>query len=179
MNYNQAGFNSLTSRRPYYLIKLLKKYKNVIYSDIDTIWMKDPRPYFKGNLDFWAQIDGVIEGSPYFDGYIPYICTGFIAIRSTKKSMKMLKNWHSKTKIQRQFFQDQDLLQIIAFEHSVNFGVLPLKNFPTGEIYFDKMPKENWENVVVVHNNYAVGKGHKIQRFKNFHLWVEDFKSSK
>ena len=89
MNYRSLGFNLLTSRRPFYLLSLIKAYQKIIYSDIDTVWMKDPRPYFKGNLDFWAQIDGVIEGSPYFDGYIPYICTGFIAIRSTKKSMKM------------------------------------------------------------------------------------------
>ena len=76
MEYNNPGFNLLTSRRSTYLLKLLKKYPKVIYTDIDTIWKQDPRPYFKGDYDFWAQIDGVIEGQPYFIGVIPFLCTG-------------------------------------------------------------------------------------------------------
>ena len=76
MNYNSPGFNTLTSRRSSYLLKLMKKYPKIIYSDVDTVWKQDPRPFLKGDFDFWAQIDGVLEGQPYFDGYIPYICTG-------------------------------------------------------------------------------------------------------
>ena len=76
MNYNSPGFNTLASRRSSNLLKLMKKYAKIIYTDIDTIWKQDPRPFLKGDYDFWAQIDNVLDGQPYFDGYIPCICTG-------------------------------------------------------------------------------------------------------
>lgn len=43
LDYDTLEFNLLTSRRPKYLIQLLQEYENIIYTDIDTIWLKDPR----------------------------------------------------------------------------------------------------------------------------------------
>lgn len=176
MNYQHKGFNLLTSRRPYYLRTLIKIHKNIIFSDIDAIWMKDPRPYFKGKeFDFWAQIDGVIEGSPYFHGYIPFICSGFLALKSTSKTLKMLQQWQNLTAMDRLHNQEQNTLQKVAFELGVNFGVLPVKHFPYGLIYFNAMQKKDRKDVVLLHNNYVFGKDKKIQRFKDFHLWAPDF----
>ena len=89
MNYNSSGFNELVKRRPKYLLKLLRQHQKIIYSDIDTIWLKDPRPYLSGNFDFWAQIDGVISGLPYVEGYIPFFCTGFLALQGMFLSYQM------------------------------------------------------------------------------------------
>lgn len=176
MNYQNPGFNLLTSRRPFYLWTLLKQHKKIIYSDIDTIWMEDPRPYFKGHeIDFWAQIDGVIEGSPYFEGFLPYICTGFLALKSTDKSLEMLKQWHEITSADKLEFQEQNMLQKIAFDLSVNFAVLPVRHFPYGMAYFESMPRNERSDVVIIHNNYIIGKEKKIQRFKNFQLWAAEF----
>ena len=122
MNYYKNGFNELTNRRSFYLLEMLKIHPKIIYSDIDTVWLKDPRPYFKGSVDFWAQIDGVIDGKPYFKGFIPYICTGFLAIKNTKASIQLLKNWHSVTSSNPAFYQDQEVIQKIAFDMQ---GVIP------------------------------------------------------
>ena len=175
MNYRSRGFNMLTSRRPFYLSTLIRVYNNIIYSDIDTIWISDPRPYFKGHaIDFWAQIDGVIDGSPYFKGFVPFICTGFLALRSTPKTLKMLKKWQISTS-ENKLDQEQNLIQKIAFELSVNFAVLPIRHFPYGIIYFNAMEKKERGDVVILHNNYVFGKEKKIQRFKDFQLWALDF----
>ena len=175
MNYRSNGFNLLTSRRPFYLLTLIKLYDQIIYSDIDTIWVRDPRPYFKGNeYDFWAQIDGLIEGSPYFYGYVPFICTGFLALRSTTKTLQMLQQWQNVTSTNRLLEQEQNTLQKVAFELSVNFGVLPIRHFPYGLAYFSTMRKEERKDAVVIHNNYIFGKAKKIQRFKDYHLWAPD-----
>ena len=176
MNYRSLGFNLLTSRRPFYLQTLIKIYQKIIYSDIDTVWMEDPRPYFKNNkLDFWAQIDGVIEGSPYFQGFVPFICTGFLALKSTSKTLDMLQRWQKVTSSNKLLDQEQNMLQKIAFEVGVNFGVLPIRHFPYGLIYFDAMRKKERSKVVILHNNYVFGKEKKIQRFKNYQLWAPDF----
>ena len=62
MNFNQGGFKSIVKKRPYYLKTMLNKYNCLIYTDIDTVWLKDPRPFFVGDYDFWAQIDGLLSG---------------------------------------------------------------------------------------------------------------------
>ena len=176
MNYRSIGFNLLTSRRPFYLLSLIKVYKKIIFSDIDTVWMGDPRPYFKNDrFDFWAQIDGVIEGSPYFKGFIPFICTGFLALKSTSKTLEMLTRWKEITSENKMFEQEQNMLQKIAFDLGVNFGVLPIRHFPYGLIYFNAMKRNERNDVVIVHNNYVFGKARKIQRFKDYQLWAPDF----
>ena len=65
MNYMQPGFKKLVKKRPNYLKLLLKKFNQIIYTDVDTIWFQDPRPYFTGNYDFWGQIDGLIHSKPF------------------------------------------------------------------------------------------------------------------
>ena len=65
MTFGQDGFKSLVKKRPRYLSHIVKRYKNVIYTDVDTVWLKDPRPFLKNDYDFWAQLDGVISGHPY------------------------------------------------------------------------------------------------------------------
>ena len=79
--------------RPYYLTQLLKTYPNIIYSDIDTIWLQDPTPYFVGDFDLWVQLDGVMTAKSIAKGYLPYFCTGFIAIRNTTASVTLLQEW--------------------------------------------------------------------------------------
>ena len=64
MNFLSPGFLKIVQKRPVYLSTLLKNYTNIIYTDIDTIWLRDPRPFFNENYDFWAPIDGVLHGRP-------------------------------------------------------------------------------------------------------------------
>ena len=50
--------------------------------------------------------------------------------------------------------------------------------FPYGELYFDRMPKNLRENVVLIHNNWILGKTAKIERFINHNLWAESLTES-
>ena len=65
MDFNKPGFKKLDQRRPVYLLKMLNGHTKLIYTDVDTVWFKDPRPYLVGNYDFWGQIDGILDGKPY------------------------------------------------------------------------------------------------------------------
>ena len=92
MNHNGEGFKKLVSRRPDYLLKILKKYPRIIFTDIDTIWFIDPRPYLTGDYDFWAQIDGIIDGKPYFSGFIhTLLLYGFFGITSNWNINEFIK----------------------------------------------------------------------------------------
>ena len=37
------------------------------------------------------------------------------------------------------------------------------------------MKKNDRKDVVIIHNNFVIGKTKKIQRFKDFDLWAPDF----
>ena len=43
--------------------------------------------------------------------------------------------------------------------------------FANGEMFFENMPVEYRDKVVIVHNNFIVGKFRKILRFRSFGLW--------
>ena len=64
MNFLAPGFLKIVKKRSVYLAQLIENYANIIYTDIDTIWLKDPRPFLDGNYDFWAPLDGVLHGMP-------------------------------------------------------------------------------------------------------------------
>ena len=65
MDFNQPGFKLIARKRPTYFLHLLEEFPNIIYTDIDTIWLKDPRPFLAGDYNFWGQIDGILDGDPY------------------------------------------------------------------------------------------------------------------
>jgi hypothetical protein len=46
------------SKRPTYILAFIKRGLNTIYSDVETIWLKDPRPFLNGDYDMWASMDG-------------------------------------------------------------------------------------------------------------------------
>ena len=60
-----------------------------------------------------------------------------------------------------------------------NFGVLPMYLFPSGKLYFEMMSEKQRREVVVLHNNFVIGKYAKIHRFKSFQLWALDLKTGK
>ena len=57
-SYNDTAYNSLVSTRAKHILQLLPR-GNVLYTDIDTVWLRDPIPYLRGapEIDMWLQID--------------------------------------------------------------------------------------------------------------------------
>jgi hypothetical protein len=39
------------------VLHFINRGQNVIYSDVDTIWFKDPRPFCMGDYDMWGTVD--------------------------------------------------------------------------------------------------------------------------
>ena len=53
-DYNTKQYKALVSKRPTYILQFIKRGLNVIYSDVDTIWRKAPRPFLTGDCDMWT-----------------------------------------------------------------------------------------------------------------------------
>jgi mannosyltransferase OCH1-like enzyme len=63
-----------------YLLIVLRN-NILIYTDVDTIWLKDPRSFLNGDYDMWASMDGPV-----------HYCTGFMAFKPSLLSVDLLEN---------------------------------------------------------------------------------------
>jgi len=71
--YGSDKYYKMVSRRLTYILKEMQKGHNVIFSDADTIWLRNPLMYLKSNYDIWSTMDTPLKN-----------CTGFIAIKASK-----------------------------------------------------------------------------------------------
>ena len=155
LSYDTPQYKKLVSRRAAHLLRVLKVQKRIIYTDIDTVWLSDPRPFFKGDFDLFAQLDGN-----------KYYCTGFMALQRTKNTLSLLEEWNRRLLTNPQL--NQPIFNKIIKSITIKHKELPRQEFPSGDLYFGQNKQQN---VVIVHNNYIVGKDNKIQRFKEVGLW--------
>lgn len=51
------GFFNFTARRPRHLLNILELGYNVMYNDVDMVWLKDPFAYLEGNHDIYFMDD--------------------------------------------------------------------------------------------------------------------------
>lgn len=51
------GFFNFTSRRPRHLLQVLELGYNVMYNDVDMVWLADPFPYLQGQHDVYFTDD--------------------------------------------------------------------------------------------------------------------------
>tara|TARA_B100000482_G_scaffold18802_1_gene12598 strand:+ start:232 stop:996 length:765 start_codon:yes stop_codon:yes gene_type:complete len=159
--YETPIYKKLVSRRPHNILRGLDKYPRLIYTDVDTVWLSDPRPHFAaGAYDFWGQLDDGTLQSPYY-------CTGFLAFKNTAPTRALLSKWavalDAKPNLNQPLFND------LKKREPAKHCPLSPALFPSGRRYFDEKKRDG---VVVVHNNFVIGKAKKIARFKQVGLWA-------
>eukprot|EP01018_Ginkgo_biloba_P015388 Gb_29454 [translate_table: standard] len=55
--FGSQGFFNFTSRRPRHLLQILELGYQVMYNDVDMVWLADPFPFFKGHYDIYFTDD--------------------------------------------------------------------------------------------------------------------------
>ena len=167
-------YRRMVSHRANYILNELQAAPMVIYSDIDSVWLKDPTAFLSADdVDMWGQKDGDRSWGPYF-------CTGLIAFRQTKASLKFLEMWDEALFLQmwgetllKSPQLNQSIFNSLIRDHPnlLKTVTLPLSKFPNGSLYFGGM--DNKEDVYIVHNNNIRGHENKVDRFKARGLWAE------
>ncbi|KMZ60203.1 Nucleotide-diphospho-sugar transferase family protein [Zostera marina] len=193
--FGSQGFFNFTSRRPKHLLQLLELGYNVMYNDVDMVWLSDPFPYFKGNHDVYF-LDDMPKVKPLNHPHdLPppgkkgrtYICSCMIFLRPTYGAKLIMKKWIEELQDQpwsrAKRANDQPAFNWGLNKTSgiVDMYLLPQVAFPSGGLYFKN---ETWLNEtkgkhVIVHNNYITGFEKKIKRFHDFGLWLVDEHSNK
>ncbi|XP_052818444.1 uncharacterized protein LOC128244482 [Mya arenaria] len=153
----------LVGKRPYHILDYLERGKNIVYIDTDTVWLQAPFQYFTGDYDLWVQMEH--QGS---------YCTGLMAIRTRPNTLELIRTWRERMIDIDNKKNDQDGFNDIVrnFSSNVRIKGLDTKRFPDGYQYFEKYNDKQRKDVVVVHNNWIIGHGKKLGRFKDMKLWI-------
>lgn len=165
-SYNTKKYKEMVSTRPKHILKYLEMGNDILYTDIDTVWLADPTIHINAHpRDIVAQLDGVdYKGNSYY-------CTGFMAIKSNKQTINFMKRWNFELKHKAQL--NQPVFNRLIYQSSnVTHTGLPRNLFPDGKQYFEVMKDKT--QVVVVHNNYIIGHDKKKARFEKAHLWKQN-----
>ncbi|XP_071477387.1 uncharacterized protein [Diadema antillarum] len=168
--FDSPEYKRLVNKRPSYVLRLLENGHDVLFSDVDIVWLKNPLPYFDDKHDVWLQED---QHDP------PVYCAGFTLYRSTPWGIKLVKEWvkelgrHPTLPDQRVL---NNLLKKDRYQQGLKRAVMDPTLFPNGNLFFD--PKWRAANsgveTVMVHNNWIIGHDLKVERFKQEGLWYLD-----
>ena len=209
-DYDSVNYKSLVSTRATHLLNLIcslddttttatttatrttndKKDVVIIYSDVDTVLVKDPFPYIHNMLsssssssssntqyDILAAIDDHNYG-----GVSDYYCTGFIVIAQTYASISFLVQWEQELISKPQLNQPIFNTILRSTKIPIRHGGLDENKFAPGRLYFNVWVNEGEtgektkkEKTIFVHNNYIVGHDAKRKRFEENGLWVNEY----
>jgi len=164
--YDSQEYKKFVSNRATYIVDALCADINLIYVDIDTVWLQNPLPYFEPNdKDILIQID-----NENWANVSPYYCTGLMAVVSNERTVQLMGQWENKLLKNPQL--NQPIFNQIIHTSNVKHAGLPIPLFPGGHHYFNDFTEKARQNVVAVHNNYIIGHDVKKERFQKHGLWL-------
>lgn len=155
-------FKKYMARRAVYVLEYLQKGVDVLHVDVDSVWLKNPFPFLVGDYDIWGQVDRPAD----------LICIGFLAFKTNAIVKKFVKLWIDKLESLAYKRSDQDVFNDLRSNKTdLKINKLPIYQFPSGQLYFERFDNVTRGKAVVVHNNWIIGHDQKRDRFKKFGLW--------
>ena len=153
------AFNRLLRERHSHIVEQLKLGRNVLFCDVDSVWLQDPFPYFTGDFDIWAQLDGC------------QIREGFIAIKSNDKTIDFISKWEYYLVVQHVTGDEADIRVVSENKHEwdLRLKTLDSDKFPTVDQYFN-LDDEQRSNAVVVQNNDIPDHEGNVETLKKLQL---------
>lgn len=183
VQHGTPNYKKMVSTRATHILRHLKAGRNVLYCDVDIVWLTDPFPYFpkeaafgnssdENSVDMFMQVD-----SPSGRGYTPFYCSGFMAVRSNVRTIHFMTLWEEGLIESPQLNQPifNDLIHnrtLKPNEPELRHSPLSVDKFPSGKAYFKRFSATKRKAVAVVHNNFIIGRDSKKQRFIDYGLWA-------
>jgi hypothetical protein len=195
-NFRSAGFNAISIAKIIAARVMLELGYNVLFSDVDIAWKKNPVPFLSVDVDLVIQSNTGKKVFPLSDESN----TGFYFIRSNDRSMALLddtidrarkdpsiddqthfgnalRNWRVSNKAI--FLMEGMTTPWVYYEYRpFTFRLLNPYWFQTGQVasalYAQKvrLPHNVKEqDIVLVHANYMVGHSSKVHFLKSHDLW--------
>lgn len=183
--FGTKEYGFLVKQRPMMIQSFLDLGYDIVYSDVDSVWMSNALEVLRGvddSIDFAAASDS----DPYFDIVdkrdIDYLCTGFMYVKATRRSRHLMKTWASglraKTKHSNQGTFNSVVKSLRSKKDGIKFEILKKEQFPPGYMYFDTehgfKNRTGWEQKqepVIVHANWVGGSEAKRKLLQSKDVW--------
>ncbi|GBG83690.1 GT77-family glycosyltransferase [Chara braunii] len=185
--FGLEGYGRIVNTRPAQMLACLEHGYNVLYSDIDAVFLSNPLPHVTGNADGSFAWDGWLR-PPWFNGSdeIPPppmnldFCSCFLFFRPTQQSIEVMQRWMLNLRRSKEHKNQPALNDVFSSIRADNdtcfkFRILPTKFFPSGHTMLDPAKLRQWKSLggqaAVVHLNFYFSTRVKIEGFKSHNLW--------
>ncbi|KAN0040662.1 hypothetical protein ACTA71_009000 [Dictyostelium dimigraforme] len=187
-SYGNIGFRAICNEKPLVVLDVLKKGYNVLWTDTDIVWQRDPFIHFYQHIN---QESGFNDED--IDLYVQQddddICAGFYFIRSNQRTIKFIEDTIS---FLNPCIDDQIAMRLFLKSQGINiksnnillsisekdkkdkirYRLLDKKLFPNGTNYFNlKITQRDNITPFIIHNNCIIGHRSKKERFIEYGLW--------
>jgi len=157
LTYGTKEYNVMMLSRTKHILRHLQSGENVIFTDVDTVWRKDPRPFLTGSaIDAWFQKErGEVA------------CAGFFAMRSNKNTISFVKRWMAANSVMehrqrgRRGIHDQDVLnRLFKRDHSMKRKFLAFPSeFSFSRCYPTSRGWRRWSCILIGWVDTIIRKG--------------------
>ncbi len=147
----------------------LQKHDFVLYTDGDIVFKR------KGFLKYCKKTIGdndiLLQNDAREDGCDKNLCTGFMLIRSNKKTLEFFNPENIDKTIQsKKGWCDQ--FYINSVKHRLDYASLPLDLFPNGRYYYDH---HETLNPFIIHFNWVIGHNKAKKMVEHQEWYTPDF----
>lgn len=164
LDFGDRDYRQLVTKRPLHILSYVIRGINVLYTDIDTVFLKNPFEWFADD-EVLAPID-----MKSWRGWVPYYCTGILGLRSSAHTISLLQQWHNLTlRSEYAHFMNQPLFNIAVRTSRVAVRALDQDHFPPGRAL--KGTTLNRTTAVIAHANFVKGLHSKIALLKYSGAW--------
>ena len=183
--YASKGFEVVSNMKTRAVQAVLSMGFNVLFTDADIVFKRDPFLYLRRDVDFEFQTDsGHIEFLPEDNP-----CTGFFYMRANNKTVPFLERSFDTQRSQQQnvaiiLHEMMSSGEAVYIPHSsrapqlqdtLTFRQLPLLSFPPGDVLYaeDFEQRRSAADVplVNVHANWIAGSDLKRKKLHEYGLW--------
>ncbi|XP_022084717.1 UDP-D-xylose:L-fucose alpha-1,3-D-xylosyltransferase 1-like [Acanthaster planci] len=171
--FNTKEYKKFVNKRQRYILRFLEQGWEVLFSDVDTFWLRDPFPFLQGNFDMALEVDEYRQKGKKGSFY----CAGFVYFRPTERTLRFVREWIRFMEADEKLRPDQVVMNLLIAEKKVprlKLQVLNSDRFPNGKLFFNETWRRDKRGIVVVHNNWIIGHDPKVERFRNNSMWLVD-----
>lgn len=169
LDWHTREYNLLVNKRPEHILNFLAKGYDVMWTDVDIVWLQNPFPYFEGDdYDLFSHVDLMLTPITH------YLCSGFVYYKCNNKTIELMTKWmEALASLKGITPNQQSFKRVISKMVNLKIKTLNVTQFVPGRNYFDKTWRKKHPEYkpVILHNNFIVGHDQKVNRFKQIGMW--------
>ncbi|XP_022088235.1 UDP-D-xylose:L-fucose alpha-1,3-D-xylosyltransferase 1-like isoform X2 [Acanthaster planci] len=159
-NPEWASKSQFMDNRQRVALPLIQNGYEVLCTDADMFWLRDPYPYFQDDFDVAVQR----ELPNLYDA-------GFVYFKPTRNAIAFLIQWMDAVRTGDESLKPSQAMNELLKSKTIpelQVKVLHSDNFPNGKLFFNETWRAKKGEIIVVHNNLDTKLDVKVKRLKEY-----------